>query len=75
MTVVNANQIKVTIRATDGFKFDGTLKRTSGQVYIASDRQVRVIYDRSTSELIVINLYTGTEMYRYTYSTVDEGSL
>jgi hypothetical protein len=66
MTPQNDDQIAVQIR--DGeFFFRGILTRSSGNVYIAHDRQVRVIYDREEGRVVVINLVTGTEFYNYPY--------
>ncbi|WP_013323750.1 hypothetical protein [Gloeothece verrucosa] len=74
MTPKNANQIAVQI--TEGeFSFRGTLRRTSGNMFMAEDRQVRVMYDRGTSRVVVINKKTGTELYNYNFSIANEGSL
>jgi hypothetical protein len=56
---------------TEGdFSFTGVLARTSPSVnnFIGSDNQVRVMYDRDTGRIVVINLYTGDEFYNYFYS-------
>ncbi|WP_013324569.1 hypothetical protein [Gloeothece verrucosa] len=74
MTPRNNNQIAVQIKEGE-FTFRGTLRRTSGNMFIAEDRQVRVMYDRGTSRLVVINKKTGTELYNYIFSMADEGSL
>ena len=74
MTKKNRDQIAVTIKEAE-FKFKGTLKRTSGNIFIGEDRQVRVIYDKSTSHVIVINKITGDEFYNYIFSITDEGRL
>jgi hypothetical protein len=74
MTPVNANAIRVQI--TDGeFKFRGTLNRTSGNMFVGEDSQVRVMYDKGTSRVVVINKVTGTEFYNYIFSTAKEGNL
>ncbi|MBL1173594.1 hypothetical protein [Pantanalinema sp. GBBB05] len=66
MTPKNNNQIAVQI--TDGeFFFRGILSRSSGNTYVAQDRQVRVIYDREAGRVVVINIVTGTEFYNYPY--------
>lgn len=66
MTPRNDNQIAVQI--TDGeFNFRGVLTRSSGNIYIAQDQQVRVIYDREAGRVVVINVVTGTEFYNYPY--------
>ena len=78
MTPRNANQIAVQIN--DGeFNFRGVLNRSSGNTYIAQDRQVRVMYDREAGRVVVINVVTGTEFYNYPYRdnqrNTSEGSL
>ncbi|WP_207714383.1 hypothetical protein [Scytonema sp. UIC 10036] len=74
MTPRNANQIAVQI--TEGeFNFSGVLKRTSGNNFIGSDGRVRVMYDRSTGRVVIINEATGTEFYNYQYTDVNEGNL
>ncbi|MGE5655135.1 MAG: SH3 domain-containing protein [Actinomycetota bacterium] len=74
MTRQNANQY--TVQITEGeFNFSGVLKRTSGNTFIGSDGRVRVIYDRNTGRITIINVATGTEFYNYIYSEVNEGSL
>lgn len=74
MTVVDNNNIVVQI--TEGeFFFHGYLKRTSGNMFVGEDEQVRVMYDRGTSQLVVINVRTGDELYNYTFSIADEGAL
>lgn len=70
----NANQIAAQI--TEGeFRFSGILNRTSGKTFIGSDNQVRVIYDRGTGRVTVINKVTGDEFYNYQFTDVDEGRL
>ncbi|MBE9157026.1 hypothetical protein IQ265_09335 [Nodosilinea sp. LEGE 06152] len=68
------NQIAAYI--TEGeFVFDGMLYRTSGNSFIGEDGRVRVMYDKGTSRMVIINVVTGTEFYNYTYSMANEGSL
>jgi hypothetical protein len=74
MTPQNANTIAVQIREGEFF-FRGMLKRTSGNMFIAEDEQVRVMYDKGTSHIVVINKKTGTEYYNYIFSIADEGAL
>lgn len=74
MTVTGKNTIAVNIKDAE-FVFNGTLKRTSGNMFIGEDRQVRVMYDKGTSHVVVINKKTGTEFYNYIFSIADEGSL
>lgn len=74
MTRQNANQYAVQISERE-FNFSGVLKRTSGNTFIGSDGRVRVIYDRNTGRITIINVATGTEFYNYIYSEVNEGSL
>jgi hypothetical protein len=74
MTTRNANEIAANI--TEGeFKFSGILKRTSGNMFTGSDGRVRVMYDRGTARVVIINEVTGTEFYNYQYSDVNEGGL
>ncbi|WP_219903799.1 hypothetical protein [Stenomitos frigidus] len=74
MTLRNANEIVTQI--TEGeFKFRGTLRRTSGNMFAGEDSQVRVMYDKGTSRVVVINKVTGTEFYNYFFSTANEGRL
>lgn len=74
MTVIDNNTIVVQI--TEGeFFFHGWLERASGNMFVGQDEQVRVMYDRSTSRLVVINVRTGDEFYNYFFSTADEGAL
>ncbi len=71
---INNNTISVEI--TEGeFRFVGNLKRTSGNTFIGEDRQVRVIYDRDTKRIVIINRVTGDQFYNYIFSDVDEGAL
>jgi hypothetical protein len=68
------NQIAAYI--TEGeFSFDGMLYRTSGNTFVGEDGRVRVMYDKGTSRMVIINVVTGTEFYNYTYSMANEGYL
>lgn len=61
---------------TEGeFAFDGMLYRTSGNAFVGEDGQVRVMYDKGTGRIVIINVVTGTEFYNYFHSTANEGSL
>jgi len=51
------------------------LQRAVDNNFIGEDEQVRVMYDRSTGQIVVINKVTGTEFYNYFFSEVDEGAL
>jgi hypothetical protein len=74
MTVIDNNTIVVQI--TEGeFLFHGWLERTSDDMFVGQDEQVRVMYDRSTSRLVVINVRTGDEFYTYFFSPAAEGAL
>jgi hypothetical protein len=78
MTPVDNNRIRVQIN--DGeFNFRGVLTRSSGNMYLAQDRQVRVMYDREVGRVVVINVVTGTEFYNYPYRdrqrNTNEGAL
>ncbi|MDX2229778.1 MAG: hypothetical protein NW220_09085 [Leptolyngbyaceae cyanobacterium bins.349] len=74
MTPQGSNAIMAQI--TEGeFKFRGLLRRTSGNMFSGEDGQVRVMYDKGTSRVVVINKVTGTEFYNYFFSTANEGNL
>jgi hypothetical protein len=74
MTPQGANAFMAQI--TEGeFKFRGPLRRTSGNMFVGEDGQVRVMYDKGTSRVVVINKVTGTEFYNYVFSTANEGKL
>ncbi|ODH03359.1 hypothetical protein A4S05_20135 [Nostoc sp. KVJ20] len=74
MTVLDKNTIVIQI--TEGeFNFHGYLERTSGNTFIGENEQVRVIYDRGTKQVVVINKKTGTEFYNYYFSDTNEGAL
>lgn len=66
MTPRNNDQITVQINDAE-FNFRGVLTRSSGNMYIAQDRQVRVMYDREAGRVVVINVLTGDEFYNYPY--------
>jgi hypothetical protein len=57
----------MTPRNDGEFNFRGVLTRSSGNLYIAQDRQVRVMYDRAAGRVVVINVLTGDEFYNYPY--------
>lgn len=66
----------IVVQITEGeFIFHGWLSRTSGNTFTGEDDQVRVIYDRDTKRVVVINKQTGTEFYNYFFSDVNEGTL
>lgn len=66
----------IVMQITEGeFIFHGWLSRTSGNTFTGEDDQVRVIYDRDTKRVVVMNKQTGTEFYNYFFSDVDEGAL
>jgi hypothetical protein len=74
--VTEVSQDKVVMQITESeFKFRGYLERTSGNMFVGQDEQVRVMYDRDTSRVVVINVQTGDEYYNYFFSTADEGAL
>lgn len=74
MTPQGTNVIMTQI--TEGeFKFRGPLRRTSSNKFAGEDGQVRVMYDKDTSRVVVINKVTGTEFYNYFFSTANEGKL
>lgn len=74
LTEIDSDTIVVQI--TEGeFIFHGWLSRTSGNTFTGEDDQVRVIYDRDTKRVVVINKQTGTEFYNYFFSDVNEGTL
>lgn len=74
VTEVSPNQIVMQI-TEDEFRFHGYLERSSGNMFVGHDEQVRVMYDRDTSRVVVINIQTGDEYYNYFFSTADEGVL
>lgn len=74
--ITNINNNRITIEITEGeFRFKGNLKRTTGNTFVGEDRQVRVMYDRDTKRIVIINRVTGDEFYNYFFSDVDEGAL
>jgi len=74
MTLRNSNEITTQISEGE-FKFRGVLRRTSGNKFAGEDRQVRVMYDKGTSRVVIINKVTGTEFYNYFFSIANEGKL
>ncbi|ERT06901.1 hypothetical protein M595_3140 [Lyngbya aestuarii BL J] len=74
MTPQNDDEIAVQLEEGEFF-FSGILKRTVDNNFIGEDEQVRVIYDRDTSRVVVINKVKGDEFYNYFFSEVDEGYL
>lgn len=70
----NTNEIAIDIR--DGsFRFAETLRRTSGSNYSATNRRgVRVMYNRNTGRVTVINNSNGEELYNYIYGKPSTGS-
>ncbi|MFH7242224.1 MAG: hypothetical protein ACHWZW_05165 [Spirulina sp.] len=61
---------------TEGeFSFDGMLYRTSDNAFVGEDGRVRVMYDKGTGRVVIINVVTGTEFYNYFHSMANEGSL
>jgi hypothetical protein len=74
--VTEVSPDEIVIQITEGeFRFHGYLERTSGNMFVGHDDQVRVMYDRDTSRVVVINVQTGDEYYNYFFSTADEGAL
>ncbi|HEY9640426.1 MAG TPA: hypothetical protein V6C57_08080 [Coleofasciculaceae cyanobacterium] len=74
--VTRVNDNRIVMQITEGeFRFHGDLNRTSGNTFVGQDQQVRVIYDRSTGRIVVINAQTGTEFYNYVFSKAHEGAL
>lgn len=62
------NQLAMTIHEKDSeFHFSGLLTKSTGDTFTGEDKQVRVIYDRKTGRVTVINKVTGTELYNYSY--------
>lgn len=65
---------ELVMQITEGeFRFHGYLERTSDNIFVGSDDQVQVTYDRDKDRVIVVNKETGTEFYNYIYSEVNEG--
>ncbi|MEB3359438.1 MAG: hypothetical protein VKK04_22120 [Synechococcales bacterium] len=74
--ITEVSQDELEIEITEGeFYFHGYLERTSGNMFVGHDAQVRVMYDRDTSRVVVINILTGDEYYNYFFSIADEGAL
>ncbi|HEY9663510.1 MAG TPA: hypothetical protein V6C65_34115 [Allocoleopsis sp.] len=65
---------ELVMQITEGeFRFHGYLERTSDNIFVGTDDQVQVTYDRDAGRVIVVNKETGTEFYNYIYSEVNEG--
>jgi outer membrane lipoprotein-sorting protein len=61
---------------SDGqFYFNGSLYRSSGDVFVGSDGHFRVTFDRGNNRVVIINLYNGEELFNYIYSEANEGFL
>jgi len=74
--IVRLSDDEYSVDMSDGqFYFEGLLYRTSGETFVGSDGRFRVMYDRSSGRVVVINLYNGVEIFNYFYSDVDEGYL
>ncbi|WP_073596410.1 hypothetical protein [[Phormidium ambiguum] IAM M-71] len=70
--IIRRTPNQITVQITEGeFKYSGVLTRTSGNTFIGSDGRVRVIYDRNTGRITIINAVTSTEFYNYIYSEVN----
>ncbi len=70
-SITQQNPDRLYAEITEGdFSFSGVLNRTTpaANVFIGSDNQVRVIYDRDDARIIIINVITGDEFYNYAYS-------
>ncbi|MEO0406253.1 MAG: hypothetical protein AAF289_02770 [Cyanobacteria bacterium P01_A01_bin.135] len=67
MTPQDANSIAVQISEGEFF-FSGIMQRTYGNLFSASDNQVRVTYDRDTGRVVVINAVAGNEFYNYFFT-------
>jgi hypothetical protein len=74
VTPRSADQIDMQITAGE-FRFHGPLTRSSGNTFTGADGRVRVIYDRDTGRIVVLNVMTGSELYNYVFSEVNEGYL
>lgn len=57
------------------FSFNGSLYRSSGDVFVGSDGRFRVTYDRGNNRVVIINLFNGEELFNYIYSEANEGFL
>jgi hypothetical protein len=74
LTRVNDNEYMAMVNEGQ-FYFNGPLYRSSGDTFVGSDGRFRLMYDRSNSRFVVINLTTGEEIFNFFYSEVDEGYL
>ncbi len=62
--VVNKSTLKVTLHEGE-FHYSGILRKTTGNLFQGQDQQVRVLVDRGTGRIVVINVKTGDEFYNY----------
>ena len=74
LTQVNNNEYQAEL-SEGQFYFNGPLYRSSGDVFVGTDGRFRVVYNRGSNQVVVINLTTGEEIFNYFYSEVDEGYL
>ncbi|MGB3613335.1 MAG: hypothetical protein WBA10_06020 [Elainellaceae cyanobacterium] len=73
MTPQDANRIAVQISEGEFF-FSGIMQRTYGNLFSASDNQVRITYDRDTGRVVVINMVTGNEFFNYFFTEAASSS-
>jgi len=67
MSVLNENEIALQIIDGD-FSFAGVMHRHYGNLYGASNRDVRVSYNRETGDVTVVDTETNDELYSYVYA-------
>lgn len=76
LTTIEWDPDQIVMQITEGeFRFHGYLERTTGNMFVGEDEQVRVMYDRDTGRIVVVNVQTGDEYYNYFFSEADEGAL